>query len=441
MFFNVNTAALVATGFALTANAHLFLSSPMPIPGNAVKDPLDASGSNFPCHGSSIPQSGGERMEAGSSQLLHFDTGNGLNTAVHGGGSCQISITYDTDPAKMKDPKNWKVIYSIEQGCPTNTLLNLDQSYQGPEGSYTGSWPCGDPKANSVDCVNAFNFTIPKGVKNGHAILAWTWYNNVGNRELYMNCVNTQIAGGDGSEDAEFPSMFVANMAGINQCPTTMYTAIQFPFAGKYKTTKTADGAAAKTASAYPLAIPSGPDCANNGAPVGKGSSPPSSAAPEPSSGAPAPSYGGSSAAAGSSGIATVTTISTVSASAAPSGSAAPSYPAGSQSAAPSGIPSAAPSAAPSAPSSAAPSGSAPSYPPSASGSPSTGSCSNGRVHCPTPGSVYCVSSSHFALCDIDNCGVPQALAAGTHCTGGAVTKRSSHVRRHARGEYAHRRY
>lgn len=102
----INTVAAAAFGLALTANAHLFISSPSPIPGSAPKSPLDASGANFPCHGVALPASGGEPMAAGSSQLLAFDTGNGANTAVHGGGSCQISITYDTHRALVKDPKN-----------------------------------------------------------------------------------------------------------------------------------------------------------------------------------------------------------------------------------------------------------------------------------------------------------------------------------------------
>lgn len=165
----VKAAALVAAMHLFTATAHMFISSPSPIEGSAPKDPLDASGSNFPCHGISLPSSGGTNMAAGSSQLLAFDTGNGANTAVHGGGSCQMSITYETDPEKVKDPKNWFVIYSIEGGCPSNTLGNLDGSYTGPQGSYSGAFDCTDPKTNGVDCVNQFNFTIPKGIKDGHA--------------------------------------------------------------------------------------------------------------------------------------------------------------------------------------------------------------------------------------------------------------------------------
>ena len=118
--FNLNTfpsvgrMAVIATSFLCMANAHMYISEPQPLPGNAIKDPLDPSGSNFPCHGASLPSSGGQSISAGSTFPLKLELGDGANTAVHGGGSCQLSITYETDPVKVKDPQNWHVIYSIE---------------------------------------------------------------------------------------------------------------------------------------------------------------------------------------------------------------------------------------------------------------------------------------------------------------------------------------
>lgn len=102
-------------------------------------------------------------MKAGSEQRLAFELGAGANTAVHGGGSCQISITYETEPAKQKDPNNWKVIYSILGGCPSDTVGNLNSAIA-----------C--TSENQADCINEFKFKIPRGVQNGHAILAWTWF-------------------------------------------------------------------------------------------------------------------------------------------------------------------------------------------------------------------------------------------------------------------------
>lgn len=406
-------AALVAATLGLSVNAHLFLSSPSPIPGSAPKSPLLADGSNFPCHGVSLPSTGGENMAAGSSQLLAFDLGGGLNTAVHGGGSCQISITYETDPVKVKDPKSWYVIYSIEGGCPTNTLMNLDGTYQGPQGSYSGALACSDPQTNGVDCVNQFNFTIPQGVKDGHATLAWTWYNSVGNRELYMNCVSVELSGGDGSGISrdEYPSMFVANMASVNKCPTTAYQAVKFPYPGKYVTTKTPSGDAASTASTYPLALQTGPDCASDGAPInGAAATPTGYSGSSPSSAAPTGSTGPSSAAGSNTGLVTITTMRTVTGGASKSAPAASSAPVVSSAPVASSGPVASSAA------------------PFATGS-SLGSCADGKVACSSPGQVICVGSDQFGICNIDYCAIPQPLAAGTECSNGVIAKRS-HVKR-----------
>ncbi|KAK3117205.1 hypothetical protein LTR53_001632 [Teratosphaeriaceae sp. CCFEE 6253] len=473
---NMHTTSL-ATGLclALTAQAHLFLASPSPIPGSAPKDPLAGDGSNFPCHGASLPTPGGTPMPAGSSQLLSFDTGNGANTAVHGGGSCQISITYETDAAKVKDPKNWLVIYSIEGGCPTNSLLNLDAGYTGPQGAYSGAIDCTDPRANGVDCVNQFNFTIPKGVKDGHATLAWTWMNNVGNREFYMNCVNADLSGGDGSEMAGFPSMFVANLGSVGSCPTTAYQAVAFPDPGKYVTTKLA---ASSQSTTYAIATPTGAGCAGDGggsgsgsgsggsggvAPTSYGGGGASASAPAASSAAAAPSAAQSAAvsqatggAQGGSPLVTVTTMATVTgarpttgaggtsgyaaspaAPSAPASSAPPSYGSGSGSGSgsSSSSPAGSETSAGSAPDTNSGSGSSSGASPSSSNTNSSGSgsCTGGAVSCATPGAVVCISSTSFGLCDINNCAVPQPVSDGTTCSGGVVARRHlRHGSRHA---------
>jgi hypothetical protein len=113
---SIGRMAVVAATLLSVANAHMYIAQPEPIAGNAVKDPLDPSGSNFPCHGATLPSTGGQKISAGGSFPLQLALGGGANTAVHGGGSCQLSITYETDPVKVKDPKNWHVIYSIEGG-------------------------------------------------------------------------------------------------------------------------------------------------------------------------------------------------------------------------------------------------------------------------------------------------------------------------------------
>ncbi|KXT11139.1 hypothetical protein AC579_4938 [Pseudocercospora musae] len=358
----INIPSKVALGAALLSTpsfAHMFISSPSPIGGSAPKDPLDPSGSNFPCHGISLPASGGQKMPAGSKQTLAFNLGGGANTAVHGGGSCQMSITYETDAAKVKDPSNWKVIYSIEGGCPTDASGNLPTAQKCTTG-------------DEVSCVNQFPFTIPKGVKNGHAIMAWTWFNNVGNREMYMNCINVDFSGGDGSEMKSFPTMFVANLASVNQCPTTENVNVKFPDAGKYVTTHTQAGT-------YPLAVPTGQGCSPGDADAGT-----------------------MSAGGGGGGTAPA---------AAPTSKAAPQ-----------------PAPTP------APTTQAPTYTPPAG---SDGGCPEGQVSCPTPGDLVCVDATHFAICDVDQCALPQAVAPGTRCRNGEIMrrkrKRSQHLQDHQR--------
>jgi len=247
---------LLITG---VASGHLFISSPSPIDATAVKEPLSADGEDFPCHGVSLPKKGGMRMSAGSMQSLEFDTGNGANTAVHGGGSCQISITYESDPVSLKDPRNWKVLYSIQGGCPSNTHLNLDGTFTSSTGSYHGSWPCTNESTNGIDCVNAFEFRIPKGLKDGHAIVAWTWFNTVGNRHMFMNCIDVDIKGGDGSEMLSLPSMFVANIG--NGCDTPENYDLAFPAPGQYLTTKKAAVRSSYVVTPYPTFTPDQKSC------------------------------------------------------------------------------------------------------------------------------------------------------------------------------------
>ncbi|KAK4940947.1 hypothetical protein LTR66_014857 [Elasticomyces elasticus] len=420
------SAAFALAGLILRANAHLFMNSPKPIEGTGVKTPLEASGSNFPCHGVTLPSSGGQSMPVGSEQTLAFDLGAGANTAVHGGGSCQISITYETDPAKLKLPSSWKVIYSIMGGCPSNTHQNLDGSYTGPMGAYSGAISCSDPKSNGVDCVNSFNFTIPQGMKSGDATLAWTWFNSVGNREFYMNCAAISIPKGvsDTSSFEALPDMFVANLASVDKCPTTASVDVQFPNPGKYATTKKPSGMAAQTALTFPMAIPTGEGCAGDGGSAAATGAIPSSALASPSAyassvvSAIAPSNtGGSGYTSGASAVGAQVTTTTFATVTSYSSAAVPAYVTASS-------PLAASSPAPS---------------PSSNSNTSTpsGSCPSGKVPCPSLGSVVCVGTGHFGICDVDGCAVAQVLADGTTCSNGVVTrKRSLRYRRHVRAPH-----
>lgn len=154
-----HTALLAA--FAASANAHMFLATPVRFSTPAATNgPILAA--NFPCQSTGGSYAGETTsMALGSDQPLAFE-----GQSVHGGGSCQVSITYDTAPDASS---TWKVIKSIEGGCPArNTAGNL------------GS----DTSATAPDPFT-YNFTIPDDIPTGKATLAWTWLNNVGNREFY----------------------------------------------------------------------------------------------------------------------------------------------------------------------------------------------------------------------------------------------------------------
>lgn len=339
-------------------------------------------------------------MAVGSTQKLAFDLGPaGGNWAVHGGGSCQLSLTYETDPAKIKQASAWKVIYSIEGGCPTNSLGNLNGDFSGPNGSYSIAVPCDSSESNNFDCVNTFDFPIPEGVKNGQATLAWTWFNNVGNPEIYMNCVAVDITGGsDNADMSDFPNIFLANLGPTygGETARTPVQNLKFPDPGKYVTTKTAFTSTytsagvvhtVSSASAYPLLLPG--DTATTAA-GSYGAAPTSYAASSPTA---APT---SYASAASSYAAIPSLATAVSAAPIPSGTGSAS-----------------------------------------SGNNTSGACTNGKVSCPTPGSIMCIDDKTFGLCNIDFCAIPQDVAAGTTCSNGVISKRdvvrrrSSRIHRH----------
>jgi hypothetical protein len=175
--------ALVAA--AAPALAHIEMVDPAPLrsPKNpnagastdyTYTDPLKGDGSNFPCKG--YAGDGGPAvatLNAGSSYPVKL-----AGSAVHGGGSCQFSLSYDGG-------KTWGVIHQIIGGCPTENA------------SYDVPVPAGMPSATG-------------------ALFAWSWFNKIGNREMYMNCAVVDVLGGSGS--MELPRMFEANNG--NGCVT-----------------------------------------------------------------------------------------------------------------------------------------------------------------------------------------------------------------------------
>ena len=74
------------------------------------------------------------------------------------------------------------MIKSIEGGCPSTNPGNVGT----------------DPFGYGAD---TFNYTIPEGVVGvGNYTLAWTWFNKIGDREMYMNCAPVTVTAAPGKK-------------------------------------------------------------------------------------------------------------------------------------------------------------------------------------------------------------------------------------------------
>lgn len=397
--------ALTVLALAASASAHMTLEYPVPYNNATVsRSPLEPAG--FPCQRPSYEISEMNQWNAGDTHEISF-----LGTAVHGGGSCQFSITTDAEPTEQSQ---WKVLHSVVGGCPANIEGNFPD-VNTPEG---------------LRLSTKFPVTMPKNIPDGRYTFAWTWLNKVGNREFYMNCAPIQVGTGESASTAEaatalasLPDMFVANVP-ATQCSTTEGQDFEYPDAG----VSTEQQAGAAVGSGL-----SGAGCASmTKMGAGKGQ------LGEPTGGASAPA-------------ATQPAATTAPANSAPAASSAPAY-----------------SAAPVASSpaySAAPVASAPGYSaaPVASASPVPGLFAPGASSAPAPvatkpvasaapvassapapiapstpsssdctpctndGAVVCIGTDSFGLCN-RGCAVAQKLALGMACrdgTIGAAVKRS----------------
>lgn len=252
-----STTVVAVLGLAVLANGHMIMNTPVPYGKSTLNNsPLAADGSDYPCKqrtGVYDAEGANNTMALGSTQKLAF-----TGSATHGGGSCQVSITYDQNPTKSS---TFKVIHSIEGGCPI----------RGVAGN-TGD------DANAID-PDTYNFTVPTSLPTGSATLAWTWFNKIGNREMYMNCAPITLTGSSSSkrsdEDAAaqndtqivkrdtaaydaLPNVFLANIG--NGCITVDSTDVLFPDPGD---SVEEDGLATSSA----LSTPTGSGCAKAVAP------------------------------------------------------------------------------------------------------------------------------------------------------------------------------
>ncbi|KAL7909489.1 hypothetical protein GGI35DRAFT_384403 [Trichoderma velutinum] len=190
------TETLVAAvlGLAAVVSGHMEMKNPPPFRSKynpnsgsdidySMTSPLSASGSDFPCKGYQkllgTPEGKSVATWAPGGSYSFTITGS----ANHGGGSCQASLSYDKG-------QTWKVIHSYIGGCP--------------------------PQEDSD-----WKFTVPTDAPSGEAMFAWTWFNQIGNREMYMNCAAVTIGAGKkraaSTSFSSLPDIFVANV-GNNVC-------------------------------------------------------------------------------------------------------------------------------------------------------------------------------------------------------------------------------
>lgn len=179
-------------------------------------------------------------------------------SATHGGGSCQLSMSYDNG-------QTWAVIFSYIGGCMV-------------EGPTT-------------------DFTLPADAPSGEAIFSWSWFNQLGNREMYQNCAVVTITnGGAGLDPSVYPTPFVAN-ADVNGCSTIEGTDIVFPepgpnvkYGGKYAGGNATPGTGITGSNCY------GPGAQGGSTSPGTGSGSGSGSGPAPGASAPASASASASA-------------------------------------------------------------------------------------------------------------------------------------------------
>ncbi|KIW12855.1 hypothetical protein PV08_08042 [Exophiala spinifera] len=203
------------TCLPLLTNAHMQMSWPYPLRSPLDPDvpyydkdysmtsPLLADGSDFSCKHYQFS----DTYDQANVIKATYYAGNTYNmsiagTAVHNGGSCQLSLSYDNG-------ETFKVIKSMIGGCPI-TLT--------------------------------YDFTIPSFAPvSDSVLLSWSWFNLAGNREMYQNCARVRIASNPSqkyrrglwtrqSSMSELPDMFVCNVD--NGCTTIEGSEVVFPDPG-----------------------------------------------------------------------------------------------------------------------------------------------------------------------------------------------------------------
>jgi len=167
MQFTLSIIAVVAA-LVSSSGAHLIMADPPQwvVQGES-QAPLAASGSDFPCQNGVADPTASRTYTAGGTAKLQVQ-----GSAVHGGGSGQMLITYDFPPTQNSV---WRVMTSFEGDHPIKAAGNLP--------------------ADPTLVHDPIPFTVPAGLPSGKAVVAWTWFNRIGNREMYMKCATVAIEG------------------------------------------------------------------------------------------------------------------------------------------------------------------------------------------------------------------------------------------------------
>ncbi|KAF2215063.1 hypothetical protein CERZMDRAFT_36238, partial [Cercospora zeae-maydis SCOH1-5] len=204
MFTNTLPCTLAVLALLGQVSAHMKMAQPVPynLKTTLTTSPLNTDKSDFPCQ---VPAGGAYTVEqwnmmpAGADQVLSFS-----GSASHGGGTCQLAISLDTEPTK---DSVFKLIQVFEGGCPTSGAGN------------DGSHP--------------FTFKVPEGFPDGNATLAWTWYNKIGNREIYQNCAPITVTGGSDNHDVydSLPEHYIINLP-PSECSSVETSDQIIPFPG-----------------------------------------------------------------------------------------------------------------------------------------------------------------------------------------------------------------
>ncbi|KAI1307803.1 hypothetical protein F5Y03DRAFT_116891 [Xylaria venustula] len=389
------TIVAALTALAAGVNGHIIMKSPAPFGSvgstkSITSSPLTSA--QYPCQVGSDPatfyskEGLDNKMTIGETQTISF-----TGSAVHGGGSCQLALTKDPQPSAST---SWQVILSIEGGCPSKSGTGTD----------------------------TYDFTIPDSIEPGDWVFAWTWISKLsGTQEYYMNCAPVTISGGSGkrdvyhnetmelySRDSTLPELMVSNLAGINDCKSTLSTDPTYPNPGSIvQKPGTSNSFAPITGSnCVPKGLKDGASGSGSGSNSGSSSSAAASSAATSAATSAASSAASSATSAAatsaatsaSSGFVTVT-IATSSLSVATSSAAASSA---------------------AATSSATTASSAPASGSSSSPSSGSGSSAQGLTGaCTTEGMFNCIDGTSYQQCASGSWSVVQSMPATTKCAPG----------------------